>query len=116
MSNNFLLKTALILGTLTAAASAAAVALSNDENKVKVKKAASEFKDKTGEVIRDLERDYKEFDKGVNKISKTKEYKDKVDEISAATKNILKQLQVIRTNSSEILSEVGSEAKRAFTK
>lgn len=116
MNNKTIFKTTLILGATAAIATAIASTLSNKDNKAKVKQAATEFKDKTAEVIKDLERDYKEFDTRLGKFSKTRDYKRKVEEINKATKTILQQLQIIKGHSSGILSEVGTQARKSFTK
>lgn len=113
MSRN-LIRTTLILGTLATAAAGIASMLSSEENRKKVKTTANDLSRKATEIIHELEDDYQELDKNLNKYSKTREYKQKVEEVTNASKEILKQMEILRSTSTQLLKAFKREAGKAL--
>ena len=112
--NKNLIKSTLILGTLAAASAGLVALLSKDDNRKKVQKAANDLSVKANTFVKELEEDYKELDKNLGKYSKTREYKEKVDEVSKASREILKQLEILRANSGDLIRAFQREAKKSI--
>lgn len=109
-----LIKTTLILGTLAAASAGIASLLSSEENRKKVKTTATDLSKKATEIYHELEDDYQELDKNLSKYSRTREYKQKVEDVANASKEILKQMEVLRSTSKELLKAFKREAGKAL--
>lgn len=112
--NKNLLKATVILGTLAATSAGLASLLSKEENRKKVKIAANDISKKANEFIHELEDDYNSLDNNLGKFSKSREYKQRVEEVVHASKEILKQMEILRTNSASLLKAFKREASKSF--
>lgn len=113
MSKN-ILKATVILGTLAAASAGIAAMLSDEQNRKKVRSTADDLSKKANAFVRELEEDYQELDENLNKYSKSKEYKQRVDDVSKASKEILKQLDILKENSTELLKAFKKAAQKSI--
>ena len=113
MSKN-LLKVTVVLGTLAAASAGIAAMLSDESNRKKVQEKADDLSKRANVFVKELENDYQELDKNLNKYSKTREYKERVEEVSNASKEILKQLDVLKENSAELLKAFRKVAQKSI--
>lgn len=98
-----ILKATLILGTIAALSAGAATLLSEEENQKKLKTATNEFSNKAGKFAKRIEKEYSEASENFNSYTKSREYKDKVQDIAYASKEIIKQLELLKDSSQDLL-------------
>lgn len=111
--SNKILKTTFALGTLAVLSAGIASILSKEENRKKVKETAEDLTNKANMFAKELEQDYRELDKNLSSYTKTKEYKEKIDEVSKASREILKQLDILRSNSKDLLIALRQQAQKS---
>lgn len=98
-----ILKATLILGTIAALSAGAATLLSEEENQKKLKTATNDFSNKAGKFAKRIEKEYSEASENLNSYTKSREYKDKVQDIAYASKEIIKQLELLKDSSQDLL-------------
>ncbi len=111
--NKNILKATVILGALAAASAGIAALLSDEQKRKQVKDTAEDLQKKANAFVKELEQDYQELDSNLNKYSKTKEYKEKVEEVSTASREILKQLEIVKENSADLIKAFKKAAQKS---
>lgn len=112
--NKNLVKATFILGTIAATSAGLVALLSKEDNRKKVKETADDLSKKANVFVKELEKDYKEIDKNLGSYTKTREYKQKIDEVSTASREILKQMEVLRRNTADLLQAFRREARKSI--
>lgn len=110
--SNKLLKTTLLLGTIAAVSAGMASILSNEDNRKHVKSTTDFLTKKADKFIRDVNDDYQKVNQNLNKYIKSKNYKDKIEDIAKTTREIIKQLESLKQSSSELLKDIRQEARK----